>query len=459
MPSSRLIGVGVFVVGGLLLFAVGLFMIGERRMMFTDQFDIYTEYEDIGGLQSGATVRVAGMNAGEVTEIQVPRGPAERFRVRMRVRADLNPIVRTDSVTSIQTDGLVGNKFVRIEAGTADAPMASAETVLPSEEPFDIGDLLRRASETVDTIQATIKDLSGDLEETIQLVNGTVSQADALIDDISDDVKAITDSGQRIARNVNRIVEDLQAGRGTAGRLLKDDELYQRAVNIASEAEATMTNVKAATRDAQEMVANLRTDLGPRGDQAQSVVADLRETVTSAREAISDLAENAEALKRNWFFRGFFRDRGYYDLNDLTLAEYRSGALEAADRRPLRIWLRGPLVFTEDDRGLALSDEGKARLDSAMAEFLRYPRTSPLIVEGYAVDGFGVEPFLRARERAEQVREYLVERFRLTPGRVGIMPIGTGAIDSPDGNHWNGVALTLFTDPALRQRDLGAVAQ
>jgi hypothetical protein len=56
---ARLAGVGAFVLGGLLLFTVGLFMIGDRQMAFAKTFTVYTEFKNITGLQPGAIVRVS----------------------------------------------------------------------------------------------------------------------------------------------------------------------------------------------------------------------------------------------------------------------------------------------------------------------------------------------------------------------------------------------------------------
>ena len=66
MTHTRLIGVGAFVIGGILLFAVGLFMIGNRRMLFVDRFQVDAEFAKVTGLQKGAIVRVSGMDAGEI---------------------------------------------------------------------------------------------------------------------------------------------------------------------------------------------------------------------------------------------------------------------------------------------------------------------------------------------------------------------------------------------------------
>ena len=88
MTSSKAVGAGAFIVIGVLLFTVALFMIGERRMLFQSKYELYTEFARLGQLENGAVVRVAGMDAGEVTEIRIPASPSEKFRVRLEVRED-----------------------------------------------------------------------------------------------------------------------------------------------------------------------------------------------------------------------------------------------------------------------------------------------------------------------------------------------------------------------------------
>ena len=91
------------------------------------------------GLQNGANVRVAGMDAGEVDEIRRAPRPSGKFRVQLRVREDLHPLIRVDSVATIQTDGLVGNKFVQVDAGTDAAPRSSRRGGDRGREPIRPG--------------------------------------------------------------------------------------------------------------------------------------------------------------------------------------------------------------------------------------------------------------------------------------------------------------------------------
>jgi hypothetical protein len=160
---------------------------------------------------------------------------------------------------------------------------------------------------------------------------------------------------------------------------------------------------------------------------------------------MTDLADATEALKRNFFLRGFFNRRGYFDLDDLSVGQYRAGALEGGDRRALRLWLRSGLVFERAASGdERLSPEGMARLDSAMSQFVKYPRTSPFVVEGYAQGVTADERYLISRTRAQLVRDYVVGKYKLDTDYVTIMPMGNRAEGSPDGDHWDGVALAVF---------------
>src|SRR5688572_730458 len=149
MRSSKAVGAGVFVVLGALLFTVALFMIGERRMLFQKRYTVYTEFSRLGQLESGAVVRVAGMDAGEVTDIRIPDTPSAKFRIKMDVREDMRHLIRDDSVATTQTEGLVGAVYVNIGAGSDQASILPANGVVAGREPFQISDLLQQASESV----------------------------------------------------------------------------------------------------------------------------------------------------------------------------------------------------------------------------------------------------------------------------------------------------------------------
>jgi len=438
---NRAAAVGAFVIGGILLFATGLFLIGNRRMLFTHSFELYAEFARVSALENGAKVRVAGLDAGEVLEIRVPPGPSAKFRVRMRVREDLHPLVRGDSVASIQNDGLVGNKFVQIDSGTDQSPAVAASGTIRSREPFGFADLLQKMSDTIDTVNVTLVGVKAEVDDALAAVSDTATGAQALMNDVSGDVQKLMRSGHAVAADVNEIGAGLRAGRGTVGKLLTDDSLFASAKAIAADADRAVANLKEATEQAKGAIADLRGAGGP----MKGLTGDLLQTLAVAREAMTDLADNTEALKRNFLFRGFFNRRGYFDLGDVSVQQYRQGALAGKDRRVLRIWLGASVLFETDANGRErLSEDGRARLDSAMALFVRYPKTSPFVVEGYSQEATEDRRYLAAQSRARLVRDYLVSRFRLDERYVTTMAMGAEAEDSPAGDRWDGVALSMF---------------
>ena len=441
MQKNRLAAVGAFVVLGLLLFAVGLFLIGDRRMLFSDTFEVYAEFSRIAGLENGAIVRVAGMNAGEVNAIHLPASPSAKFRVRLRVREDLRQLIRLDSVASIQNDGLVGNKFVQVESGTDGSPPVPEGGTIQSREPFDLAHMFQRVNETIDLVTATITDVKAGVDEALGAVSATAAAAQALVGDIGAELTAVTSTANRVAADVQAMVADVKAGRGSVGKLMTDDAFYERLKTIAGEAERTVGNLREASESAKRAIDDFRGEKGP----VRGVAADLQQSLAAARETLNDLAETTEALKRNFFFRGFFNRRGYFDLEDVSVEAYRNGALEADDRRALRVWVDAGVLFEKGPDGAErITDDGRLRLDSAMAPFLRLARDTPFVIEGYAAGESRADEFLLSRSRAQLVRDYVVGQFGLEARFVPTMAMGPQAADSPAGDRWDGVALAAF---------------
>jgi phospholipid/cholesterol/gamma-HCH transport system substrate-binding protein len=441
MQRNRLAAVGAFVVLGLLLFAVGLFFIGNRRMLFSNTLDVHAEFSRIAGLQNGAIVRVAGMNAGEVEAIQLPASPSAKFRVQLRVRKDLHQLIRLDSVASIQNDGLVGNKFIQVESGTDASPMVPEGGTIQSREPFDLADMLGRVNETIDLVTAVVTEVRAGVDDAFKTLSAAAADAQALVATVGEDVSDVTASTKKVADDIQLLVAGIREGRGSVGKLMTDDAFYERLKAIAGEAEQTVSNLRQASETAKSAIDDFRGQGGP----VRGVVGDLQQSLAAARETLSDLAETTEALKRNFFFRGFFNRRGYFDLQDVSVEEYRQGALETDDRRVLRVWVGANVLFEVGPDGQErLTDDGRLRLDSAMTPFFRYPRDTPVVFEGYAGVGSSAEQFLLSRARAQLVRDYIVGKFALEARFVTTMAMGPEAPGSPAGDRWEGVAIAAF---------------
>ena len=449
---ARMVGVGVFVIGGLALFTVGLFMIGDRQMAFAKKFTIYTEFKKITGLQPGAIIRVSGAKAGAITAIVPPSVPGGKFRVKLEITEGLHQLVRMDSVASIETEGLVGGSYLGVGAGTEQAPSALPEATIASKEPFEIADLMQQMSDTIAKVNGTIDDMRADVLRAVVSIADTADNANAIIAAVSDDVKTMAKSGARISSDAAQIAEALRSGKGTIGKLMNDDELYRRATTIAKQVEDIATSARQVVEQARSTLQGFQSKDGP----VQGVTADLKQTMEGARAAMLGFAENMEALKHNFLVRGFFRDRGFFNLEEISPAAYRRGALtKKGALRTVRVWLSATALFEPDpDRagGERLAADGKARLDSAIAASIDRLPDAVLIIEGFAQQGTKDEYYLRSRARASMVRAYLIDKFHLNPPTTGIMPLGKDSAGSPDGAPWDGVALAVFEEKPEKRR-------
>ena len=185
---TRLAGVGVFVLVGLLLFAVGLFMIGDRQMAFAKKVTVYTEFKKITGLQPGAVVRVSGAKAGTITQILPPDTPSGKFRVELEIVEDLHQLVRTDSLATIETEGLVGGNYLGITTGSDTAPIVAANATIAGKEPIDIAELVQRMGDTVTKVNDAVDDMSDDVQRAVVAIADTAESANALISDVTGEV-------------------------------------------------------------------------------------------------------------------------------------------------------------------------------------------------------------------------------------------------------------------------------
>ena len=356
--------------------------------------------------------------------------------------------MRTDSEAAILSDGLLGSAFIQLRAGSEEAPLIPDGGALRGVDAVEIADLITEGRETFRVaadqmvqMRAEVSEAFGGFEETIvsttELIDGIGSSAQR----VTDASASLIDEAQGMVAEVRRVMDTVASSQGAVDQVL-------------NETEGTMRAVRESAEHVEDAIARFT---GP-DSATQRLLVEAGEVMGRARAAMADVADNTEALKRNWLFRGFFAERGFYNLDELTVDEYRT--LLRDDRyAPLRIWLAADRLFeTDPDGGLALRDGAGRRIEEAMGELLQYPRTSPIVVEGYAANGDMGRRMLDALTRAELVERYLVRTFRRA-GATGTMALGAEAAESPSGDgRWDGVALTLFADPEQLARG-GAAAQ
>jgi phospholipid/cholesterol/gamma-HCH transport system substrate-binding protein len=257
-------------------------------------------------------------------------------------------------------------------------------------------------------------------------LNHASAQADGLISDFqSRDLAAKVDG---MAGKADAMITDLQSRNFGAKIDQTMDTVHSAAHNIDVTTQQLQTAVaKALAPDAHGKDA---------GDN-------IRETLSSVNEATANMADDTEALKHGFLFRGFFKRRGYYSVARLTPEEYRRDKAFGNPRNP-RVWIQAGELFESRGEAEVLSRAGKARIDAAIGSMGERAIGAAMVVEGYAVSEGSADDLGLSSSRATLVRNYVQARFQLDSRNIGTVPLRGVPPPSSRKTSWNGICIVLL---------------
>ena len=336
MPSQKQLKWSQLRVGLTVLFAtitlsVLIFVMSGTGGWFTRKITIRSYFDNAGGLREGAPVRLAGVDIGNVTRVQVVQGqPATPVEVTMKVNTKFSFNLRKDSVTVLSTAGILGETYVDIDSSVAKGPEAADGDTLAARGQPDIQDVVRASQGTLQNMDALLKRLDrilafvesgqGSIGKVIyspalyDQLNATVTEFKGLVDDVQSGKGSLgplftSDEAYKKVMvaidKINVMVDDLQAGKGTAGKLLKDPVLFDNA-------NKTIANVRQLTDD-------INAGKGTLGKLSHD-----QEFADKLQVTINNLAALSESLQKGEGTAGMlFKDPKLYNNSNEMLVETR----------------------------------------------------------------------------------------------------------------------------------------
>ena len=449
------LALGVFITAAVALFAAGLFLIGNRYKAFSRHVIFYTNFKNVDGLAKGAQVKVEGMNAGEVENVQIPSSPAQKFRLKINVDDRFHGLIREDSLVTVETAGIVGDKFLVIHDGSEHASEAPVGSTLESKEPLELSKLLeqaqgimKEAGTTISEVQGTVNDVRGHLDTTLDTATSTIKNVNGVVEDVRsgkgsvgmllEDRATAADVRQSVA-NIRQTTEKLNGSSTRIDNILANVQSRQ----IVSKMDDTLSNAKSAMQNLNQTSQRVNTMLKSAFAQDQygeDAGTNLQQSLTNINQATGNLADDTEALKHEYFFRGFFKQRGYDDLDDLPVEQYRAGQIFKGLPES-RQWIAASSLFTATEDGEeVLSVQGRHNIDMALAQFKEI-YGQPLIIEGYAHSGSKSDELIESRRRAALVRNYLQLQFHLLPKNTSIVALSSTPPENAGKSTFDGVSL------------------
>ena len=323
---TRQARLGLVVLIGLLS-AVGImFVIGSQNSLFADTFSVRATFNQVAGLQNGASVFYNGISVGRVESVRLPSAPGEPITVTMAINEDARPLIREDSRALIQTDGLVGNVIVSLTDGSPGRPEVADNGQITGVDPFalsEVSDRLFTSISRFDSVTVQLAGIMGDVrtgegtlgqflyddrlyESTVATANtfqATVAESQNTLRSLTARADELVSVAENASRGVDEILTRVYTGDGTVARFLNEDEIYTTFLSTAAQLQEGAAQLQTVSTDIRAITDRLNQAAG------WGAVGAFR------------FSENMEALKHNFLFRGYFEDRGYYEMAPFEVRE------------------------------------------------------------------------------------------------------------------------------------------
>lgn len=139
--SSVELGVGIFVLLGVLCIGYLTLRLGEVQVLGDKHYILNARFKAVTGLKPGAQVEIAGVQVGQVDAISLD--PADLVAlVRLKVREGIQ--LQDDTIASVKTAGLLGDRFIQLSPGGSDKLLRPGDLIVETESPLDIESLISK---------------------------------------------------------------------------------------------------------------------------------------------------------------------------------------------------------------------------------------------------------------------------------------------------------------------------
>lgn len=273
-------------VGLLLLVALAaamtvIFLVGQRRNLFSAKHDYFIRFDTVAGLQTGSNVQLDGVEVGSIAAVDLSEDVQQtQIEIRVRIEARFASRIREDSMARIRTLGLLGSKYIEISSGSEKFP-----------EIPEGGEIGTAPVADVDRLRASGEDLINNvtrITEQLTTILGRMERGEGILGELTKDVepnKKVTTEFIATLDSIRGMFNDFRGGTGPLPRLLNDRALGDKLENTVSRLDSLL----AKTESGEGALSMLLTD------SAQK--ARLERSLASIEHAAANLEQVSSSLK------------------------------------------------------------------------------------------------------------------------------------------------------------------
>lgn len=276
MALSRESRVGAFVLAGLAVGGLVIFMIGDEKRLF-DRKDAYkVSFSDVQGLKPGAPVRLGGIDIGTVSGVgHGPDATDDRLFVTLEIVRSEAGRIRQDTVARIGNKGLLGDKMIELAGGTPGRPSLPAGSVIKGEDPQDFSSVMAQVGPMAKHAEAILSNL--------EVTSGAIADGQT-----RDDLKAS-------AHSINLILREVAEGEGYAHRLLADKSEAERMSRAVASLEGAAGELRATIVEARRTLQSVNDGPGLAHEVLRG--KDGKEALAQATRLAGELADTLKGVR------------------------------------------------------------------------------------------------------------------------------------------------------------------
>jgi phospholipid/cholesterol/gamma-HCH transport system substrate-binding protein len=262
--------VGVLVLVALTALAALIFLMsGSTGGIFSRKITLRSYFENSAGLKNGAPVNLEGVTIGTVTDIKiVPARKLTPVEVTMKIGSRYRDAVHTDSTSSLETIGVLGDTVVDINSKTATGPAVQNNAELKTNETPNLSDVIKSSQGTIEqlnTILAKVDHLADSLNSTKGSIGELINNPDLYN-------KAVTTLNE-----LSQLVDTVANGKGSIGKLVVDDTMYNHINDIV----AKLDRMTAQVDEGKGTIGELLKD--------EKLANNLNQSVANANQLLADI--------------------------------------------------------------------------------------------------------------------------------------------------------------------------
>jgi phospholipid/cholesterol/gamma-HCH transport system substrate-binding protein len=313
--TTNNIKLGIFVLAGMLVLILALYLIGRDSNLFGRNFELRARFENVQGLTAGNNVRYSGIQVGTVKKVKILNDTL--IEITLLIDEKMKPYIHKTDVVSISTDGLMGNKLINITPAKEGAPLAEKGDILVTKKITGTEAML----ETLDKTNNNLALISENIKLTIDRINNS-SALWTILDDPTlpvslrasmTNIRNATSHADEMVTDLQQIIGDVKQGKGSLGTILTDTAIAWNLKEAITKIQQVGENANQLANELTTITKGIKQDLNNGKGAANILLKDsilafkINSSLANIQQGTASFNESMDALKHNFLLRGYFR--------------------------------------------------------------------------------------------------------------------------------------------------------